>query len=306
MTLNLIKSQIVNVTVMVKGLIVFCLSYFFTSSLMAQDIIVKKDGTILNVYNLEESASSYFYSLEPSKSSSILKIEKEEVFSIKKANGASVSQTSHVGMDADKKNERSHEDVTAEFVVNIKNKKYSRCFTASTPDGHKLDYAVLSEADKTLTVIKGEYHEQEYVIPEYVRIDGDLYTVTEIDEKGFYMEFSVKNVQFPNTLKKIGKKAFFESCLRKIILPESLEEIGNMAFYGIGGRNSASEIYLPSSLNVIGLNCFLLCGPATSFRGYCQAYFSNMPKFITEGTCKQYGIDEEAVRAFYKSRDREK
>lgn len=58
-----------------------------SSVIMEQDIIVKNDGSIIQVYNLEESNNSYYYSLEQSSDSDIFKINKREEFSIKK-NGA--------------------------------------------------------------------------------------------------------------------------------------------------------------------------------------------------------------------------
>jgi hypothetical protein len=203
--------------------------------------------------------------------------------------------------------------VTATFSKRISRKEYDNCFSAKTPDGKELNYAVLSESEKTLAVIKGEYHEKEYVIPESVNVDGTIYTVTEIGNKGFFKENTILRIQFPQTLKKIGEKALFDCALESIILPEGLVEIGAKAFYACSGTNpnnislfdkekNLDEIFLPSSLKKIGAECFRFCGAATSYRGFCQAYFSNMPIFITEGNCKTYGIDEEAVRAYQNSK----
>ena len=51
----------------------------------------------------------------------------------------------------------------------------------------------------------------------------------------------------------------------------------------------------------------ILCGKCgsgknRSIRGFCQAYFSNMPDFITEENCKDFGIDEVAVKEFHKNK----
>ena len=68
-----------------KGILLFLTVFLLTLSYAnAQDIIVKKDGTILNVYNLEESDNFYFYTMEPSEDAAIQKINKNHVFSAKK------------------------------------------------------------------------------------------------------------------------------------------------------------------------------------------------------------------------------
>lgn len=278
---------------------------FVCSQLQAQDIIVKKDGTILTVYHLEESGNSYFYSLEPSSDAQFLKINKEDVFSIKKQNGT----TETVGTITPAPQTQAapaREPVTAQLSSEIiTTKKGLRTFTARTPDGKSLNYAILSEEEHTLTVIKGEYHEDRYIIPEMVQVNNEIFTVTEIAEDAFLKEYSVKDIQFPTTLKRIDRFAFIKSGLEIIILPEGLEEIGDYAFWWAGYYwelptkvRRISEIYIPSSCKKIGSNCFLNCGNETSFRGFCQAYFSNLPEWITEGNCKSFGIDEEAVRAF--------
>lgn len=283
------------------------LSSFVTSYLMAQDIIVKKDGSILTVYNLEESNTSYFYSLEPSKDAPTQKIAKSEVFSVKKSDGTTQKPSSQNSKTSRK---TSRKAVTATFSKRISSKEYDNCFSAKTPDGKELNYAVLSESEKTLAVIKGKYHEKEYVIPEHVNVDGKIYTVTEISNKGFYKEQKILKIQFPQTLKKIGEKAFSNCELESIILPEGLVEIGAKAFFECSGDHSSinvfskniDEIYLPSSLKKIGAECFIYCGKARSYRGFCKAYFSNMPRFITESNCQNFGIDEEAVRAYQNSK----
>lgn len=287
---------------MKKLFFVILLSGFLTSYLMAQDIIVKKDGTILTVYNLEESSTSYFYTLESSKDAPTQKISKNDVLSIKKIDGTTIVNKLGGDNAATKKSAPTHDPVTAKFLEDITvKKKTNRCFTAQTPDGKSLNYEILSESDHTLAVLKGEYEESSYIIPEYVDVNGVTYTVTEIGEDAFNFHFKkckISNIQFPSTLKTIGKEAFYRCGLTSIILPEGLEEIRDKAFWGIGGR--LHEIYLPSSLKNIGYECIYGSG-AISPRGYSKAYFSNMPVFITEGNCKSFGIDEEAVKAYRES-----
>ena len=264
---------------------------------------MKKDGTILNVYNVEESSSSYFYTLEPSSGSAVEKIAKEDVFSVKFANEKNSTPTNNNNI-ANKASKIEREAVTANIVSEDVDKKKGRIIKASTPDGHLLNYAVLSEAERTLTVVKGEYHEKEYVIPEYVNINNIIYTVTEIDKEGFFYENTVTKVQFPTTLKKIGNLAFSLCNIERIILPEGLEEICSNAFYLNSRTHHVIEIYIPSSVKKIGEKSFFKCGSGKnrSIRGFCQAYFSNMPDFITEENCKDFGIDEVAVKEFHKNK----
>ena len=274
-----------------------------TTRAYAQDIIVKKDGTILNVYNLEESSNSYFYTLEATSGANVLKINKDDVFSIKKKDGTTVTAEPAASQPA----ATAHrEPVTAQLSSEITTKKGKKSFSARTPDGHELNYTVLSPANRTLAVVKGEYHESEYVIPEKVQVNDEVYVVTEIGDEAFVQEYTVRDVQFPTTLKRIGENAFTYSALERIILPEGIEELAANAFLWTGWKgnflvttnnNRVSEIYIPSTIKKIGSNCFLRCGNELSFRGYCKAYFSSLPDFVTESNCLSFGIDEEAVRA---------
>lgn len=271
----------------------------------AQDIIVKKDGTILNVYNLEESSSSYFYTLKPSSDATVLKISKDDVFSVKKGDGSTLAAPN--AQVEQKISKTTREAVTAHKTSSSRDKKGREIIVAKTPDGHELNYAVLSENDKTLTVVNGEYHEKEYVIPEYVKVDNSVYTVTEIDEKAFWERSKISEIQFPRTLNRIGGNAFAFCRITKIILPEGLEEMGDAAFLGIGWVSDTKwfakvpnikEIYIPSSVKSIGKDCFRLCGRELSPGKKCMAFFSNMPDFITEDNSSDFGIDDSAVRSF--------
>ena len=264
---------------------------------MAQDIIVKKDGTILKVYNLEESDISYFYTLESLEDAAIQKINKNDVFSVKKNGERKVISKIHPQRP-------THDPVTAQISCEIINNKKGQFFSARTPDGHELNYQILSSEDHTLAVCPGKYRENKYIIPEYVQVNDQVYTVTEIGEKAFHKESKVLRVQIPTTLKIIRKNAFTYCPIQRISLPEGLQELADAAFENAGcnfqsGKSyTLKEIYIPSTIKKIGIDCFRKCGADTSPRGYCQAYFSNMPDFVTEGNCNTYGIDEKAVRAF--------
>ena len=79
------------------------------------------------------------------------KIDKDEVFSIKKGK-ESTSIPYAANGDS---NERAREAVTAYKTSEFSNKKGKNIYIAKTPDGHELNYEILSEAERTVTVVKG-------------------------------------------------------------------------------------------------------------------------------------------------------
>ena len=103
-----------------KKVIFIVLCLFVSVHLQAQDILVKKDGTILKVYNLEESSNSYFYTLEPSSDAALTKISKEDVFSVKRSDGSELPQTPQKATTTDKA-KPTREAVTA--IKTIKRKR---------------------------------------------------------------------------------------------------------------------------------------------------------------------------------------
>ena len=62
----------------------------------------------------------------------------------------------------------------------------------------------------------------------------------------------IKTIQLPNSLKKIGKNAFFKNNIDEIILSEKLEEIGDEAFAG----NHIKKVIIPKSVDKIGYGIF--------------------------------------------------
>lgn len=62
----------------------------------------------------------------------------------------------------------------------------------------------------------------------------------------------IKTIQLPNTLKKIGKNAFFKDNIDEIILGEKLEEIGDEAF----AENHIKKVIIPKSVDKIGYGIF--------------------------------------------------
>ena len=108
--------------------------------------------------------------------------------------------------------------------------------------------AVLTKYTGTNTYIK---------VPEYVGFVGINYgLVTEIGS-GTFTDTAVTRVDLPNTVKRIGNKAFYKcEALETLNIPNSLEKIGNHAFYAC---KSLKNITLPDSLKSIGISAFKEC-----------------------------------------------
>lgn len=303
-----------------KRIIISLLSTFlFTLTLHAQDIIVTNQGDQIKAYNIEIGSSAIFYQLSERSDADIKRIAKKDVLIIKEANGTIIFQNSEI-------QERPkvlhspipiHDPITAYACTPVKKSKKGNTFYAKTPDGKELNYQILSEEERTLSVIEGNYKQKEYIIPEYVILDEEIYTVTTIGRKAFfggeidnktdmyhYIGNKINNVIFPSTLKYIESKAFQCALLTSIILPEGLEKIGEKAFYYCNkdnDKNPTIEIYLPLSIKEIGKDCFRGCGDKLSPREFCKGFFICMPLFINEDNCSYYGIDDSAVKNYKES-----
>lgn len=101
-------------------------------------------------------------------------------------------------------------------------------------------------------------------IPESV-IDPNnntTYNVTSIGEKAFQYNYSLEQVEIPNSVTIIGNSAFHNCTkLEEIIIPNSITTIGNNAFQKC---NKLPSITLSNTLNSIGSNAFLDCSSLTT------------------------------------------
>lgn len=84
--------------------------------------------------------------------------------------------------------------------------------------------------------------------------------ITEIGGSAFEDVESLKSVQLPSTLEKIGEKTFVGSGIEKIVIPESIKEIPDYAFNGCGNLVS---VVLPDTLEIIGYSAFAGCNSLT-------------------------------------------
>ncbi|MBE5774017.1 MAG: hypothetical protein E7337_08795 [Clostridiales bacterium] len=82
--------------------------------------------------------------------------------------------------------------------------------------------------------------------------------VTEIADYANYNTYysQLSEVQFPETLKRIGQNAFYKAAMYWLQLPESLEEIGDNAFFDCNTKH----VNIPAALTKMGSNVFASCG----------------------------------------------
>ncbi len=110
------------------------------------------------------------------------------------------------------------------------------------------------ENGKTQTVLKGNY-----TIPE---------SVEKIGKRAFYKCSYLVGIEFPQELKIIEEKAFFKcSALEKAEFYENLEEIGKDAF---GYCTALKEITVPKNVSYIGDYAFFNCTGLYTVNMYCS------------------------------------
>ena len=125
--------------------------------------------------------------------------------------------------------------------------------------------------DLTYTVIGGnnvsvKKQNQEIVnlvIPSQVENDGITYTVTKIEDNGFYQTNNMKTVSIPASVTSIGNSAF-QGCgsLLEVDMGVNVTSIGTSAFKGCHNLHS---ILLPSGVTTIADNCFENCHGLNEF-----------------------------------------
>lgn len=286
------------------------------------DMIVTQDGESIKVYNLEITSKTVYYTLTEDSEADVKKLSVNSVLVIKKNDGSIINPndtTNEVATTSQFENKNAnpaaHDPVyhkAAEsdfFIVEKKGKKnqpniIEKYILVDDGDKQILNMKVLSEVDKTLSVSEPrkdmKYELTEYIIPDYVMIGNDKYSVVEIGVGAFYGKGKLENVVFPETLKSIQPNAFSRCThLRRIVLPESLENIYTLAFSQCGRSCPTFEqLYIPKNVKVIGENAFWYVGPKTSWKAYYQGNLTSIPDFVSVGNCTSYGIDEEAVEAY--------
>ncbi len=119
------------------------------------------------------------------------------------------------------------------------------------------EYEIAQNADGTLGIRFLATNETKVVIPDVVKVGDKVYRITEIYEKAFKDNTSIKELELSANISKIGDSAF-EGCtsLEKMTVREGLVTIGNKAFSGCSRLKS---VKMPSTLQTIGNYAFQNC-----------------------------------------------
>ena len=97
----------------------------------------------------------------------------------------------------------------------------------------------------------------------YYKVDGNLILTKNGKEVVTIVDFYDTQIVVPDGVEKIGEYAFRNSLANTIILPNTLKEIGKAAFYSL---DNITEIEIPSSVETIGNGAFNKCGNLAEIR----------------------------------------
>lgn len=129
-------------------------------------------------------------------------------------------------------------------------------------------YEIISAEDKTARIVtpnswydNANYASGAVVIPDRVKYEDNLYTVTEIGANTF-RSCAIISVKIPNTIVSIGNSAF-ESCSRltSVIIPNSVVTVGEECFKGC---SRLGYVEIGTSVETIGAEAFSSCENITS------------------------------------------
>lgn len=118
-------------------------------------------------------------------------------------------------------------------------------------------YEIVQNPDGTLAIKFATTTDTKVVIPDVIKIGDKIYRITEVYEKAFKDNTTLKEVVISQNVSKIGNSAF-EGCtnLEKVTLKEGLITIGDKAFKGC---SSLTGITMPATLQKIGAYAFENC-----------------------------------------------
>ena len=170
-------------------------------------------------------------------------------------------------------------------------------FTTALAYDFKIDslyYNIISKKKQTVEVV--QYCESkedcgDVVIPERVKYDGKIYSVTSIGKEAFAYCESLTKLNIPNSVITIGESAFY-GCrgLTSLPITNSVTSIGDCAFCRCFGLTSVT---LPNSVTLIGAFAFNQCSGletvtiSKSVTSIGDGAFSNCPSL------KSINVDSE-------------
>ena len=138
---------------------------------------------------------------------------------------------------------------------------YERTFIGSCSDfGHGtrgFSYEILSEEDGSAVLTRGGGVSGVIYIPSSVRINGRLYTVTDIGDRAFRENTGISTVYISEGVKRIGKQAFYKcTSLTSVITPDSIEELATSSFEGC---KKLTKFHLGGGMKKYGTGVFSGC-----------------------------------------------
>ncbi|MDR1012788.1 MAG: leucine-rich repeat protein [Lactobacillales bacterium] len=101
-------------------------------------------------------------------------------------------------------------------------------------------------------------------IPETVIVRGVTYYVAEIDEKAFYENKKIKEVEIPRSIKIIGKKAFTNCQNLTAVTFAGNSQLTKIKFGAFTGCSNLKHIDIPRTVGSIGACAFALCSNLAS------------------------------------------
>ena len=126
-------------------------------------------------------------------------------------------------------------------------------------DGIFYKYSQTSDSEISVTY-KTDYFSGDYsgriVIPETVRFNDKVYTVTSIGTSAFLNCSNLSSIEIPNSVTSIAGAAFSRCAISSINLPNNLKSIGTQAFKEC---TSLSTIDIPNGVTSIGQGAFNQC-----------------------------------------------
>ena len=81
-------------------------------------------------------------------------------------------------------------------------------------------------------------------------------TLSTIEYRAFYGCSSLREINFPASMRKIGGWAFAHTALENVVFPDDLQQLGYGAFYSCAHLES---VVLPEAVDKLGENTFRLC-----------------------------------------------
>lgn len=148
----------------------------------------------------------------------------------------------------------------------------------------QVQFMVSSANPAFVSINSGLYSRDLKVLYQYQN-SGNLFIPDSLEEIGSCAlagYFDSETLEFPNTLKKIGSYAFYQSSIKSLKIPDTVTEIGDYAFYA----TSLKDFTMPASLERIGRAAFY-------YTQISSALLSDTVKEIGDSAfCDCYGLVE--------------